>query len=134
MEIPWETFNVENYAKIIERTAALRDVVFSDPAYIYPVPLAIPATSDDIGGDLQQAIGHVWALGEIADGVSCMRAKDRLPDHLQVAAVTEAITATYERVGKGGVCDAASPDAVAQAAAGQLLKSLRLRGGLLHFG
>ncbi len=125
-QIPWQPFNVESYAVIMERAGKVRDLVFSDLQSISPVPLAVPSPVDITDDTMVMAIGRAWALSNISDGRSCSDAKQRLPEQLANTAATDAISQTYAQLLKSKTCDGAKPDPIAQATASQLIGGLRL--------
>jgi hypothetical protein len=129
-QIQWAPLSVENYATVIASAGELRALIQAAPvSALSPVLLAIETGTDSDDRHLE-ALGHVWALGAIAEGRSAAESQARLPEQFRSPAALGAIIATYEAIAGQGASAEQRPDARARVTAEMLVGPFRLRKGL----
>jgi hypothetical protein len=122
-----EPITVENYAKVLDNYNKLRRHVFGDTANLEPKRIGVIQEAG-VGADANDAaFGRLWALGQIANGESCMSATGSLSKINKSEVARRAATDVYREIANDEACSANRPDLIAKAKATSAVGNWRLK-------
>jgi hypothetical protein len=136
---PLQSLTVDTYVDLMQRISKIQDLLGRDIANVRPALLQVPETAvEGPNRKVEHAVGLVWALSKIADGVSRNQAIADFPSkdsEASTTAIQDAYADAYaEAMGTDSTGDEAPP-APARAWANGYLAGQRLgRSGARWFG